>query len=135
MSKLFTNADLDNVESAGLKAQRAEFEKQVAEIEATNNKLKISDALLKLIKELDVNEENYFKYFDEDEIKKEIIKDIDTYGRKNDLKGFELPKKIYLCKEPFSIKNQIITPTMKIRRHIAKKFFAKEINKLYGLKG
>ena len=95
------------------------------------------NAMLNLLqnKYNDVNEENYFKYFDEEEIKKEIIKDIDTYGRKNDLKGFELPKKIYLCKEPFSIKNQIITPTMKIRRHIAKKFFAKEINKLYGLKG
>ena len=64
--------------------------------------------------------------------KKEIIKDIDTYGRKNDLKGFELPKKIHLCKKPFSIENQIITPTMKIRRHYAKKFFIKEINKLYG---
>ena len=43
-----------------------------------------------------------------------------------------MPKKIYLCKEPFSIENQIITPTLKIRRHQAKKFFAKEINKLYG---
>ena len=95
------------------------------------------NAILELIKNKfnDANDDNYMKYFEEDEIKKEIIKDIDGYGRKNDLKGFELPKKIYLCKEPFSIKNQIITPTMKIRRHIAKKFFAKEINKLYGLKG
>ena len=95
--------------------------------------------ILELIKNkfefADVNEDNYMKYFEENEIKKEIIKDIDVYGRKNDLKGFELPKKIYLCKELFSIKNQIITPTMKIRRHVAKKFFVKEINKLYGLKG
>ena len=80
----------------------------------------------------DVNEENYKKHLEDEDIKKEIIKDIDSYGRKNDLKGFELPKKIHLCKEPFSVENQIITPTMKIRRHIAKKFFAKEINKLYG---
>ena len=81
-----------------------------------------------------ISDDNYKEHFDEDDIKKEVIKDIDTYGRKNDLKGFELPKKIYLCKEPFSIENQIITPTMKIRRHQAKKFFAKEINKLYGFK-
>ena len=80
----------------------------------------------------EVNEENYKKHLEDEDIKKEIIKDIDSYGRKNDLKGFELPKKIHLCKEPFSVENQIITPTMKIRRHIAKKFFAKEINKLYG---
>ena len=82
----------------------------------------------------DINEENYKEHFDEDDIKKEIIKDIDVYGRKNDLKGFELPKKIHLCKEPFSIENQIITPTLKIRRHQAKKYFAKEINALYGFK-
>ena len=82
----------------------------------------------------DISDDNYKEHYDEDDIKKEVIKDIDTYGRKNDLKGFELPKKIYLCKEPFSIENQIITPTMKIRRHQAKKFFAKEINKLYGFK-
>ena len=81
-----------------------------------------------------ISDDNYKEHYDEDDIKKEVIKDIDTYGRKNDLKGFELPKKIYLCKEPFSIENQIITPTMKIRRHQAKKFFAKEINKLYGFK-
>ena len=81
----------------------------------------------------DINKDNYKEYFDDDELKKEIIKSIDTYGRKNDLKGFELPKKIFLCKEPFSIENQIITPTMKIRRHVAKKYFMNEINKLYGI--
>ena len=92
------------------------------------------DTIFKLIQSKfhNINEENYINYLDNDEIKNEIIKDIDFYGRKNDLKGFELPKKIYLCKEPFSIENQIITPTLKIRRHQAKKFFAKEINKLYG---
>ena len=82
----------------------------------------------------DINEENYKTKFDDEEIKKELVTDIGNYGRKNDLKGFELPKKIHLCKEPFSIENQIITPTMKIRRHQAKKVFAKEINKLYGFK-
>ena len=79
-----------------------------------------------------IDDNNYKNYLEEDDVKKEVIKDIDTYGRKNDLKGFELPKKIHLCKEPFSIESQIITPTLKIRRHQAKKFFAKEINKLYG---
>ena len=53
--------------------------------------------------------------------------------KKNDLKGFELPKKIHLSKERFTEDNQIITPKMKIRRHIAKKYFEKEIKKLYGI--
>ena len=80
-----------------------------------------------------VSKENYKNYFDDQELKTEIIKELDKFGRKSDLKGFELPKKIHLCKEPFSVENQIITPTMKIRRHIAKKYFEVIIKKLYGL--
>ena len=45
--------------------------------------------------------------------------------------GFEISKKIYLAKEPFSIENQLMTPTMKLRRQIAKKYFEKEIEQLY----
>ncbi len=56
---------------------------------------------------------------------------MDKFGREKNLMGFELPKKIYLVKEPFSIENQIMTPTMKLRRHFAKKFFEEQINKLY----
>ena len=99
------------------------------------NKDEVISFLKNIYNNDDININNYKKYFDDDELKKEIIKSIDSYGRNNDLKGFELPRKIYLCKEPFSIENQIITPTMKIRRHIAKKYFLNEINKLYGIKG
>ena len=84
-------------------------------------------------KDENVSKENYKNYFDDQELKTDIIKELDKYGRKNGLKGFELPKKIHLCKEPFSVENQIVTPTMKIRRHIAKKYFEQEIKKLYGL--
>ena len=80
-----------------------------------------------------VSKENYKDYFEDQELKTEIIKEMDKFGRKSDLKGFELPKKVHLCKEPFSVENQIITPTMKIRRHIAKKTFESEIKKLYGI--
>lgn len=79
----------------------------------------------------DINKENYKNYLEDENLNKEIVKELDTYGRKNDLKGFELPKKIFLCKEPFSVENQIITPTLKIRRHNAKKYFLEEIKKLY----
>ncbi len=74
----------------------------------------------------DINKENYINYLEDEDLKKEIVKELDTYGRKNDLKGFELPKKIFLCKEPFSVENQIITPTLKIRRPKAKKYFIEE---------
>ena len=80
-----------------------------------------------------ITRENYKKYFEDEDLKKDIIKELDIFGRKNDLKGFELPKKIHLSQERFTEENQIVTPTMKIRRHIAKKYFEKEIKKLYGI--
>ena len=79
----------------------------------------------------DINIDNCKNYFEDEDLKKEIIKEMDTYGRNNGLKGFEIPKKIYLFKERFSIENQILTPTMKIKRHVAKNIFEEEINKMY----
>ena len=81
------------------------------------------------INDVDIN--NCKDYFDNKDLKDEIIKEMDSYGRKFGLKGFELPKKIYLFKDKFSVENQIITPTMKIKRHIAKKIFEKQINEMY----
>jgi long-chain acyl-CoA synthetase len=48
-------------------------------------------------------------------IQDEILRDCDELGRKNDLKGFELPKKIKLIKEPFSLENNLLTPTLKLK--------------------
>jgi long-chain acyl-CoA synthetase len=81
------------------------------------------------INDVDIN--NCKDYFDNKDLKDEIIKEMDSHGRKFGLKGFELPKKIYLFKDKFSVENQIITPTMKIKRHIAKKIFENQINEMY----
>ena len=52
-------------------------------------------------------------------------------GRKADFKGFEIIKKIYLSPEPFTVENDLCTPTLKIRRHDAKKYFQEKIKQLY----
>ena len=81
----------------------------------------------------DIDKNNWKEYLEDKDLKEEIIKEIDSFGRKNGLKGFEIPKKVHLFKDEFSVENQIITPTMKIRRHIAKNIFEKEINDMYEL--
>ena len=78
-----------------------------------------------------VDSDNYKNYFNEPDLIKDILEEFDKFGRANDLKGFELPKKVYLFNEDFSIENQLLTPTMKIKRNIAKERFANEIKKLY----
>ena len=79
-----------------------------------------------------VTKENYKDYYEDPDLIKDILKEINDYSRKNDIKGFEIVKNVHLCKEPFSVDNNLLTTTMKIRRHVAKKYFSKELEKLYG---
>lgn len=39
------------------------------------------------------------------------------------LNGLEKVKKVYFHSEPFSIQNDMLTPTFKVKRNIAKKVF------------
>ena len=71
------------------------------------------------------------KYYDNEDLKKDVLRDLEELGKKNDLKGFEIIKKVYLCKEQFTIENNLVTPSLKVKRHIAKKRFQKEIESMY----
>lgn len=82
-------------------------------------------------KGIDTTPEEIFKYYNNEDLKQEILKDLAAVGKKNDLKGFELPKKIYLESEPFSIENNMLTPTMKLRVTEVKKKYKDLITELY----
>ena len=81
--------------------------------EEANNKLRIEDIC------------------ENQELINEIIKDCDTIGRKADLKGFELPKKILILKEPFTLENNLMTPTLKLKGKEIKIKYSEEIKKMY----
>ena len=85
-------------------------------------------------KKYEADKDNYKEFFNNEELKKEILNEMETLGRKSDFKGFEVVKKVYLSPEEFTVENDLITPTMKIKRHIAKNKFLKEINEMYGNK-
>ena len=93
------------------------------------NKAKVVEFLKS--KNIECNNENCIQHFENEELKKEILKDLETMGRKADFKGFEIIKKIYLSPEPFTVENDLCTPTLKIRRHVAKKYFEEKIKQLY----
>lgn len=48
-----------------------------------------------------------------------------------ELKGFEVPRDIYVEHVPFSVENGILTSTMKLKRHEAKKYYAQQIEQMY----
>ena len=47
----------------------------------------------------------------DDRIRKAVIKDLDRVGRKNNFQGYERVRKCYLYVEPFTIENELLTPT------------------------
>ena len=49
----------------------------------------------------------------------------------NKFSGLEKIKKVHLSDDPFTVDNDLLTPTMKIKRAVARKYFAKEIKEMY----
>jgi long-chain acyl-CoA synthetase len=66
-----------------------------------------------------------------DEVKTELLKTLNAYGKQNDLKGFELIRGVYLTDDEFSIDNDLLTPTFKLKRETAKVVYKSEIETMY----
>ena len=83
-------------------------------------------------KGIEATKENVTQYYDDVDLKNDIVKQLEVFGKENGFKGFEIVKKVYISKEPFTVENDLVTPTLKIKRHVAKKKFQNEINEMYG---
>ncbi|KAI8341153.1 hypothetical protein BC941DRAFT_391170 [Chlamydoabsidia padenii] len=66
-----------------------------------------------------------------DEVKAALLKTLVAFGKENDLKGFEQMRAIHLSSEEFSIDNDLLTPTFKLKRETAHKAYKKEIDDMY----
>lgn len=60
-----------------------------------------------------------------------MITDFNRLAGENKFNSLEKIKQLHLTLDPFTQENDILTPTLKIKRNIAKKVFQKEIDKLY----
>jgi long-chain acyl-CoA synthetase len=64
-------------------------------------------------------------------VKTTILKELASFGREADLKGFEILKNIHITSEQFSIENDLLTPTFKLKRHTAKERYQEDIDRMY----
>jgi len=64
------------------------------------------------------------------EVRTELLNNLNAFTKKEGLQGFEQAKNVYLDPQPFLTKS-ILTNTMKIQRHEAKKVFKKELEDMY----
>ena len=57
-----------------------------------------------------------------------LMQEIDDLGRQRKLNSLEKPKEIFVASEPFSVENDIITPTFKLKRNIGAKVYKAQID-------
>ena len=70
-------------------------------------------------------------FCENEDLKKTILNDLLELAKSNKFSGLEKIKKIHLTADPFTIESDILTPTLKIKRNIAKKVFQEQIDKMY----
>jgi len=60
-----------------------------------------------------------------------VVDDITRIGKEQKLSGLEKPKDVLIYKGTFSIENNLLTPTFKLKRNVAREFFKNEIDAMY----
>jgi len=66
----------------------------------------------------------------QDKIKQAVLKDFEKCGKKK-LTGFEKVKNVLLAVDPFTVDNETLTPTLKLKRPVAAKKYRAELDVLY----
>ena len=61
----------------------------------------------------------------------EVLKEMHAAAKKEKLRGFEVVKKIVLLGEDFTVENGLLTPSFKLKRHVAAQTFSGAIKGMY----
>ena len=67
-----------------------------------------------------------------DELRDEIMSEIQRLSKLNGLQGFETIRAVYLEPNIFSADNDLVTPTFKLKRQQLKNYYSKPIEEMYG---
>lgn len=65
------------------------------------------------------------------DLRKDISDAMMKLAAEKKLSSLEKPKQFVLVPEPFSIENNLLTPTFKLKRNVAKTHFAAQIEQMY----
>ena len=93
------------------------------------NKEKIKDFCL--FNHFEYQEENLRAVYDDKRVVKKVVEELGDVGRENGLKGFEMVKRVYLSTEEFTVENNLISPTLKLKRNQLTDKFNQQISEMY----
>ncbi|KAJ1654999.1 medium-chain fatty acid-CoA ligase faa2 [Dispira simplex] len=60
-----------------------------------------------------------------------MVKELTAFAKQHDAKGFECIKHVYLETEPFTVENDLLSPTFKLKRNVAKVRYSSHVDALY----
>ncbi|RLN44903.1 hypothetical protein BBJ29_001824 [Phytophthora kernoviae] len=96
---------------------------------------KLENVLVTLAKANGLEVATFRELCDHDIIRNAVKKEIDEASKRAKLAGFERVREIYLHHELFTVDNELLTPTFKLRRGDALKCFQSQIDHMYELTG
>ncbi|KAK6583680.1 hypothetical protein PZA11_003410 [Diplocarpon coronariae] len=64
-------------------------------------------------------------------VKRAVVKELDRIGKNNNFNAWERVRKVHLEIEPFTTENELLTPTLKLKRPQSAKKFRPEIDQMY----
>ncbi|KFY35892.1 hypothetical protein V494_05506 [Pseudogymnoascus sp. VKM F-4513 (FW-928)] len=67
----------------------------------------------------------------DEKVNKAFLAELEKIGRKAKFNAWERVRKVHLALEPFSIDNETLTPTLKMKRPKAVKMFREELDRMY----
>jgi long-chain acyl-CoA synthetase len=67
----------------------------------------------------------------DNDFKQTVFEDLLKLAAENKFNSLEKPKQLTLLKDPFTIESDLLTPTMKLKRNIAKKHFQETLDAMY----
>ena len=68
---------------------------------------------------------------DDPKVRAAFVAELDKIGRKKKFNSYERVRKVYLDIDPFTIDNELLTPTMKLKRPQTAKVFRQQIDAMY----
>lgn len=65
------------------------------------------------------------------DFKQYVLADLVNLAKEHKLSGLEKPRDIFLTDENFSVDNNLLTPTFKLKRNVARDYFKPQIDQMY----
>jgi len=78
-----------------------------------------------------LSDEEYHKLINSEDFKKHLTTVVKKVRADEKLSGLEEPKKFYCTDEEFTVENDLLTPTFKLKRNEAKKKYLEQIKEMY----